>query len=82
MTPFKPLDVTDDGFAFDPCTGESYTLNSCGQLVLQRLQQGENPKQIAHFLASHFGIAQSTAERDITDFFQQLNLFGLVGVKA
>lgn len=79
MTPFQSLDVTEDGFAFDRCTGESYTLNQCGWLVLQRLQQGEDAKQIAHFLAGNFGIPQSAAERDIADFFQQLNLFGLTG---
>lgn len=79
MTPFQSLDVTEDGFAFDPCTGESYTLNQSAWLVLQRLQQGEDSKQIAHFLAGNFGIPQSTVERDIADFFQQLNLFGLTG---
>jgi hypothetical protein len=80
MSVFTTLAVTEDGFAFDTCTGESYTLNSCGRLVLKRLQQGENRQQIANFLSSEFAIAQSSAERDVSDFFQQLNTFGLTGV--
>lgn len=80
MSALTTLAVTEDGFAFDACTGESYTLNSCGRLVLQRLQQGENRKQIATFLSDKFGIAQSLAERDVTDFFGQLNILGLAGV--
>lgn len=79
MSAFTQITVTKDGFAFNPTTGESYTLNSCGHIVIQRLQQGDNPQQIAHFLADHFGIPSNTAERDIAEFFQQLNILGLTG---
>ena len=77
MSAFQTLAVTADGFAFDTCTGESYTLNGCGQLVLQRLQQGEDRQQIVQFLSGEFEIPQTTAERDVADFFQQLHIFGL-----
>ncbi|HEY9602613.1 MAG TPA: HPr-rel-A system PqqD family peptide chaperone [Allocoleopsis sp.] len=75
----KPLNLTADRFAFDPSTGESYTLNACGRLILQLLQQGQTRQQIARVLAAEFGIAQSTAERDVSDFLQTLNLLGLLG---
>ncbi|MBD2041465.1 PqqD family peptide modification chaperone [Microcoleus sp. FACHB-672] len=81
MTHTQLLDVTEDGFAFDPRTGESYTLNPCEWLVLQRLQLGENQNQVADFLSEKFGIPQSAAQRDVADFFGQLNLFGLEGGK-
>ncbi len=81
MAPFQLLDVTEDGFAFDPGSGENYTLNSCGMLVLQRLKEGKNQQEIADFIAGNFGIPQTAAERDVADFFGQLNLFGLTGGK-
>lgn len=77
MSGIKTLTVTEDGFAFNQATGETYTLNRCGRLVMQRLQQGENRQQIIHYLSGEFGIAQSAAERDVADFFQQLNGLGL-----
>ncbi len=77
MLPFQSLTVTKDGFAFDVTTGDSFTLNGCGQLVLQRLQHGETQQQIVQFLCNRFDIAHNTAERDVTDFCQQLNTLGL-----
>ncbi len=79
MSAFQSLTLTKEGFAFDSATGESFTLNPCGQLILQRLQNGETQPQIARFLCDRFDIAHRTAERDVADFCQQLNTLGLMG---
>lgn len=79
MTFLQLLDLSDDGFAFDSRTGETYTLNHFGLLVLQRVKQGETPQEVANFLCTNFGIPQSAAQRDVADFFGQLHLFGIGG---
>jgi PqqD family protein of HPr-rel-A system len=79
MSPLQSLNVTEDGFVFNPSTGESYTLNPCARLVLQRIQKDESYQQLSQFLSDEFGICQNTAERDISDFFQQLKSLGLTG---
>ncbi len=79
MNSFQLLDISKDGLAFDSRTGETYTLNHFGWLVLQRVKQGETPEQVADFLCSNFGITQSAAQRDVADFFGQLHLFGING---
>jgi len=79
MSALKSLTVSENGFAFDLATGESFTLNPCGQLILHCLQKGETSQQIAHFISNEFSIAYSTAERDLADFFQQLHTLGLIG---
>lgn len=79
MSAFQSLTVTKDGFAFDFATGESFMLNRCGQLVLQRLQHGETQQQIAQFLCNRFDTTHTVAERDIADFCQQLKTLGLTG---
>ncbi len=75
---FKTLQIAPDGFAFDAATGETYTLNRCGRMVLQQLQQGRTREQITTHLADQFGIAQSIAQRDLADFWQQLESFSLL----
>jgi hypothetical protein len=80
MSPLSPLTISKDGFAFNITTGESYALNPCAQVVLQRLQAGENFAQIMSAIASEFGITQHVIDRDITDFCQQLRRLGLQGV--
>lgn len=77
MPAFQSLTVNKDGFAFDYATGESFILNRCGQLVLQRLRHGETQQQIVQFLCDQFDITLNTAERDVTDFCQQLKTLGL-----
>ncbi len=79
MSPLSPLTISKDGFAFNTTTGESYALNPCAQIVLQRLQSGESSAQIVSAIASEFGITQSVVDRDITDFCQQLRRLGLQG---
>jgi hypothetical protein len=78
MKGLNSLQISNDGFAFDSFTGATYTLNRCGSLILQKLQQGEPSHQIATALSDQFGIAQSLVERDLTDFIQQIESFGLV----
>jgi hypothetical protein len=79
MPVFQSLTVSQDGFAFDTTTGESFTLNGCGNLILELLKNGENREQIANLLADKFGIGRNMAERDIADFFQQFHILGLAG---
>jgi hypothetical protein len=77
MTELKTLQISNDGFAFDSTTGATYTLNRCGRLVLEQLQKGEERSQIATTLSDRFGIAQSLAERDLTDFLGQMEALGI-----
>ncbi len=81
MTALESLTVSNDGFAFNVTTGESYTLNRCARMVLQRLRSEETPEQIVQAIASEFGVAHSIVERDVTDFFQQLRTLGLTGAR-
>jgi len=82
MSALKTFTVSDDGFAFNLATGESFTLNHCGQLIFQRIQNGDTKQQIAQILSTEFSIAYSTAERDLADFFQQLHTLGLIGANS
>lgn len=77
MAGLKTLQISHDGFAFDSSTGETYTLNRCGCLILQKMQQGENRTQIITALAESFGIVQSLAEKDLADFCQQMEALGI-----
>lgn len=77
MAGLKTLQISHDGFAFDSSTGETYTLNRCGRLILQKMQQGENRAQIITALAESFGMAQSLIEKDLADFCQQMEALGI-----
>jgi len=78
----RSLKITEDGFVFDNATGDSYTLNSCGRVVLQKVMEGQTRHQIVHWFCDQYGLSQSAIDRDITDFLQQLQGLGLTGVHS
>jgi PqqD family protein of HPr-rel-A system len=80
MSVFNSLTISQDGFAFNSVTGESFTLNSCSQMILNHLQDGATSQEIIKFLSREFSITYNQAERDVADFFEQLHRLGFTGV--
>jgi len=78
MQRLRSLAVNADGFAFDPTTGESFTLNPTGVLILNGLRDDLGPEAIAERLAAQFDVAPSDAARDVTDFLDTLRTFRLL----
>lgn len=71
------LTLDDRGFAFDPATGTSYTLNPSAALLLRGLRDGLDPAALADALAARFAIARERAERDVAEFAAELAKLGL-----
>lgn len=62
------LAVSPQGMAFDPETGDSFTLNPTGRTVLNGLLAGEEPEAIAAALAKEHGVDPQRCLRDVEDF--------------
>ena len=78
MERIRALALNPDGFAFDPTTGESFTLNPTGLRVLEGLRDGLTPEQISSSLTEEFDIPESEANRDVADFMDHLRAFRLL----
>ncbi|MCF6201059.1 MAG: PqqD family protein [Hydrogenimonas sp.] len=74
----KNLAINQNGFAFDPTTGESFTVNETGRLIVEALANGMDEKQIAHKLAEEYDVQEDEALNDLLDFKERLNLYGLL----
>ncbi|MBU0513877.1 MAG: HPr-rel-A system PqqD family peptide chaperone [Proteobacteria bacterium] len=72
------LEVSRSGFLFDPRTGHTYTLNETAQRLLELFKDGRSEEEIVTALAEEFEVNSSTVERDLYDFFCQLNSFALL----
>ncbi|CAK0769856.1 Coenzyme PQQ synthesis protein D (PqqD) [uncultured Gammaproteobacteria bacterium] len=72
------LAVNDEGFIFDPTTGESFTCNQPGLAVLRGLKQGKSVQDIVAVLAEEFEVEAKDAERDVFDFIDHLRVFKIV----
>ncbi|MBP9090753.1 PqqD family protein [bacterium] len=47
----KQLAVSETGFIFDPQSGQSFTVNQTGHLVIEMLKRSESPQAAAQELA-------------------------------
>jgi PqqD family protein of HPr-rel-A system len=78
MDRIRALALNPDGFAFDPTTGESFTLNATGLVVLEGLRDGLDTDRIAERVSEEFDVGPDEAARDVADFVDHLRAFRLV----
>jgi PqqD family protein of HPr-rel-A system len=78
MQRIRSLALNPDGFAFDPTTGESYTVNAPGLAILQALQEGHAVEELPVLLADAFDVGAEEATRDVYDFLDHLRAFRLL----
>ncbi|WP_457622050.1 HPr-rel-A system PqqD family peptide chaperone [Persephonella sp.] len=78
MDRISQLAINEEGFVFDPLTGESYTVNQTGLLILKRLKEGKSEEEIIKEVTENFEISREEAERDFTDFIEKLRSYRLI----
>lgn len=62
------LSVNDNGFVFDPVTGESYTLNPVGLEMLKFLQEGQHKDEIKQYYLNNYQLDEWGFEKAFLDF--------------
>ncbi len=71
------LAISEEGFIFDPETGNSFTTNSTGLTILKYLKEGMSIEKIASKIAQEYEIEEEEALKDILDFIEQLRIYGI-----
>jgi hypothetical protein len=79
MNKLTSLVTNDSGFAFDPMTGESYTVNETGRIVIDQLAAGAAVPKIAEKVAAKFAVSFEDAFADVLEFRGMLRIYGLEG---
>ncbi len=76
------LALSDTGFAFDPHTGATFTVNATGVCVIQAMKEGLAPGAVAERLRARFDASGADVGRDVDDFVALLQQHGIVGEAA
>lgn len=76
MTPdprrLHDLRLGERGFAFDPRTGDTYTVSVTGVEIIGWLREGRDAADIAGRLRARYRIAPEAARRDVDEFLAAL----------
>lgn len=74
----KNIAVSENGFIFNPVTGDSFSTNLLGQEILHLLKENKDRKEIVNTLLGRYETDAATIEKDINDFFQMLLSYQLI----
>lgn len=74
----RRLSNIDGGVVLDLQRGKLFRVNVVGAKVLDLLEQGNSPAQIAEKLSAEFQIALSDAEADVREFLASLETQGVI----
>ncbi|OQX97244.1 MAG: hypothetical protein B6I20_13025 [Bacteroidetes bacterium 4572_117] len=70
--------VSDNGFVFDPNTGDSYNLNYIGQEIIQMLKSNLTEKEITKTITGKYDVDDNSFEQNLFDFIGMLNHYDLL----
>ncbi|HOI31271.1 MAG: PqqD family protein [Bacteroidales bacterium] len=70
--------VSDNGFIFNPASGESFTVNQVGLDILNLLRKGEKQETIIQQLSEKYQADKAVIERDLSDFQAMIKQYHLI----
>lgn len=64
----KNIATSDEGFLFNPTTGDSFSTNPLGAEIIQLLKQDRSFIEIVDDICSVYDVDRNLFERDLDDF--------------
>lgn len=74
----KNIAISENGFLFNPVTGEPFSVNPIGAEIIGLLKEGRSPEQISKQLLPGLNIDEATFEKDLYDFIGMLKQYALI----
>lgn len=70
--------LSENGFVFNPSSGDSFTLNNTGKEILMLIKEGKNIDQITTMMIEKYDVDKVTLERYLSDFVNDLSINNLL----
>jgi len=74
----RNIALSENGFVFNPSTGDSFTLNSTGKEVLGLIKDNKTIDQITAFMSEKYEVDKVTLDRYLVDFMNDLRINNLL----
>jgi hypothetical protein len=74
----KPtIAINENGFLFDPNSGDSYTTNPVAREIIFMLKQNLPEDEIKSQIIARYDVDEFTLEKNLVDFYAMLRHFNL-----
>ena len=74
----KNIATSEEGFVFNPSTGDSFSTNSIGSEIITLLKKEKSSSEVIDFICEKYDVDKSFFERDFEDFTLQLKEFSIL----
>ena len=70
--------ISENGFVFNSSSGDTFTVNSTGKVILDLINQGKSREEIIDAVEQQFIVSKETASKHFDDFILLLNQYNLL----
>ncbi|HLP05214.1 MAG TPA: PqqD family protein [Paludibacter sp.] len=74
----KNIATSDEGFIFNPMTGDSFSTNRIGAEIIELSKKDLGQKEIVEVIVEKYDVDKTLFERDLEDFTIQLKEFNIL----
>ena len=68
----KNVATSENGFIFNPATGDSFTSNNIGSEIIEAMKRGESEQEIKSAIMEKYEVSAEQLNRDWEDWMLQL----------
>lgn len=68
----KNVATSENGFIFNPATGDSFTSNNIGSEIIEAMKRGESEQEIKSAIMEKYEVTAEQLNRDWEDWMLQL----------
>jgi len=68
----KNIATSEEGFIFNPATGDSFTTNDIGTDIISMLKEENSQQMIIDTICAKYDVDQNLFEKDFDDYLSQL----------
>ena len=76
----RNLAISENGFVFNPTTGDSFSVNELGAMIINEIKAGKSKNEILEVVSNDYNADKSTIEKDFNEFLQILSNHQLVAI--
>ena len=69
----KNLAISENGFVFNPTTGDSFSVNELGALIINQIKSGKSKDEIVSSISQEYNAEKSTIEKDFSEYLNVLS---------
>lgn len=74
----RNLAISENGFVFNPTTGDSFSINELGVFIINKIKEGKTKNEILEAIAQDYIAEKSTIEKDFNEFLKIVSNHQLV----